>query len=85
MDWGGGCITVMGMLAWGLRKSYKLGNLLVAHRPSMETISLSMHPNNTHLYIKQNHEHKTSTQTATRWQHTFRQGREGDPYPTCTY
>ena len=49
---------VMGVLAWGLRKSYKLRNLLVPCRLSTETISLSMHPNDTHPYFKQNHEPK---------------------------
>ena len=49
---------VMGVLAWGPRKSYKLGNLLVPHRLSTEAISFSVFPNNTHPYIKQNHEPK---------------------------
>ena len=50
---------VMGVLVWGLRKSYRLGNLLVPHRLSTEAIGLSVHPNDTHPYIEQNHEPKT--------------------------
>ena len=49
---------VMGVLVQGLRKFYKLGNLLVPHRLLAETISLSVHPNDTHPYIEQNHEPK---------------------------
>ena len=59
---------VTGVLVQGLRKSYKLGNFLVPHRLSMEAISLSVHPNNTHPYIKQNYEPKNlNPKTATRW------------------
>ena len=42
----------------GTKKILQVRNLLVPHRLLTEAIGLSMHPNDTHPYIEQNHEPK---------------------------
>ena len=50
----------------------------------METVSLSVHPNDTHLYFEQNHEPKNLNPMSYQVVAHFYAGREGVPYPTLT-
>ena len=55
---GGGPATIMGVIVWGLRKSCGK-RPLDPLRLSAEAISLSVCPNDTHLYIEQTMNLKT--------------------------
>ena len=55
---GRGTCNGNGSVSAGTEKILQVRNLLVPHRLSTEAIGLSVHPNDTHPYIKQNHEPK---------------------------
>ena len=82
MDGGRGTCNGNGSVsAWGPRKSYKLGNLLVPHRLLTEAIGLSMCPNDTHPYIEQNHEPKNLNPNSYQVVTHFYAGEGREPLP----
>ena len=85
MDGGGGCVMVTGVIAQGLRKSYKLETSWSPVCSRRRLLASSVHPNDTHPYIKLNHEPKNLNPNSYQVVAHFIWGREGDPYPTRTY